>query len=129
MTVHPRALDEHAFHQAFDAYWEAHGGTESGLRAAICTYLEKADEDAAEIDRLRQALTLPDADRRQWFISDLLDRRGYFNRSDICEAFGVSVPQASLDIRKWIERNPDAATYNMSSKRYEREALNARERT
>lgn len=119
MTVHARALDEQAFQQAFDAYWEAHGGTESGLRAAICTYLEKAQEDAVEIARLRQALTLPDADRRQWFISDLLAERGYFNRSDICNAFGVSVPQASLDIRRWLDSNPSAATYNMTSKRYE----------
>ncbi|WP_457663956.1 hypothetical protein [Sinorhizobium medicae] len=48
MTVHSRALDEQAFHEAFDAYWEAHGGTESGLRAAICTYLEKAEQRQAD---------------------------------------------------------------------------------
>lgn len=44
MTVHPRDLDEEAFHQAFEAYWEAQGGTASGLRAAISTYLEKTEQ-------------------------------------------------------------------------------------
>lgn len=78
-----------------------------------------ADELHAEIDRLRKALTLSDADRRLWFISDLLGKRLYFNRYEICEAFGVSIPQASIDIRRWMEKHPGAIKYNKSLKRYE----------
>lgn len=73
-----------------------------------------------ERDELRAALKLPDIDRRQWFISFHLNRFGYFNRGDICHTFGVSVPQASLDVRKWLEANPAIAFYNTSRKRYER---------
>lgn len=78
----------------------------------------------SEIGQLKAALKLPDADRRQWFISFHLKKFGYFNRGDICHTFGVSVPQASLDIKRWLETNPAIATYNASRKRYEPHASN-----
>ena len=73
----------------------------------------------AEIERLRLALLLPDAERRLWFISDRLEKHGYFNRADICKAFGTSTPQASLDIKRWLSLHPSGATYNATSRRYE----------
>lgn len=78
------------------------------------------EELERERDDLREALKLPDVDRRQWFISFCLKKFGFFNRSDICQTFGVSVPQVSLDVRKWLEANPGIASYNTSRKRYER---------
>lgn len=78
------------------------------------------EELERERDELREALKLPDMDRRQWFISFCLKKFGFFNRSDICDTLSVSVPQASLDIKKWLEANPGVASYNTSRKRYER---------
>lgn len=80
------------------------------------------EELEGERDQLRSALKLPDIERRQWFISFCQEKFGSFNRSDICNTFGVSVPQASLDIRRWLEINPGMAFYNTSRKRYERNA-------
>lgn len=91
------------------------------------------DDIAAEMDRrgrviedleqqnaaLKDALKLSDPDRRQWFISFCLKKFGHFNRFEICQTFGVSAPQASLDVRRWLEINPGGATYNASRKRYE----------
>ncbi|MRN43427.1 MULTISPECIES: hypothetical protein [unclassified Brucella] len=73
----------------------------------------------AKLAAAEKALTMPDAERRLFFISDLLARQGYFNRADLCDAFGVSVPQASIDIRKWLETHNGAVAYNKKSKRYE----------
>lgn len=77
------------------------------------------DRLAAEVARLEVALRMPDVERRLWHISDFLGRHGHFNRRDICEAFNVSVPQASLDIKRWLAAHPCAATYNPRSRRYE----------
>lgn len=81
------------------------------------------DRLAAEVARLREALRMPDAKRRLWHISDLLARHGHFNRRDICEAFDISFPQASLDIKRWLAAHPSAAIYNPRRKRYEIAAL------
>lgn len=83
-------------------------------------YEERIAALSAENDRLREALTTPDADRRQWFLSELVTRQGYFNRRDLCEAFGISVPQAAIDIARWLKTQPlESVTYNKSAKRYE----------
>lgn len=75
---------------------------------------------AERIDELEQELRTPDRDRRQLFLSRRLYQNGSFNRSDLVTSFGVSVPQASADIKRWLSEHPGAATYNTSSKRYER---------
>lgn len=75
---------------------------------------------ADRIDELEQELRTPDKDRRQIFLSRTLYKNGSFNRSDLVTSFGISVPQASADIKRWLSEHPDAATYNMSAKRYER---------
>lgn len=77
----------------------------------------KVLEDRVKL--LEEGLRLPDAKRRLWFISDILATRGAFNRSDLCNAFGISVPQASKDIQNWMKRHPNTAIYNKSTKRYE----------
>ena len=86
---------------------------EMDRRGRVIEGLEK------QISQFKAAMKMPDAERRQWFIRYCLDTTGYFNRADICDAFSVSVPQASLDIRKWLDTNPTGAIYNASRRRYE----------
>lgn len=57
-------------------------------------------------------------ERRLEFIEFRLYWEGGVNRSDIIEAFGVSVPQASKDLTLYQERAPDNAIYDKSAKRY-----------
>ncbi len=84
------------------------------------TLIADLDEAAMEIGRLREALRMPDADRRLWRLSEIIATVGHFNRADLCREFGVSIPQASKDIGRWLEAHPHASTYNRSAKRYER---------
>lgn len=72
-----------------------------------------------QIERLKSEIRTPDKDRRQFFIYDQLYREGYINRSTIVQAFGVSVPQASADIKRWLKEHPGVAVYNLTAKRYE----------
>jgi len=44
---------------------------------------------------------------------------GQVNRSDIRDKFGVSDPQASIDLQKYLKLAPDNLAYNGNSKRYE----------
>lgn len=85
----------------------------------------EAERDAAlaRVEVLERALKFRDVERRQWALAELLIAKGYFNRRDLCETFGISVPQASIDIRTWLSRNQGAAVYNTTTKRYERAAL------
>ena len=52
------------------------------------------------------------------FIDFLLDHYGMFNRSAIVDYFGLSVPQASMDIRAYIEGAPGNLEYDKSGKAY-----------
>jgi hypothetical protein len=45
--------------------------------------------------------------------------RGFVNRGDVTEVFGVSAAQASADLMKYQEINPGALVYQTSRKRYE----------
>jgi hypothetical protein len=74
----------------------------------------------AENARLWEVLKLSDAETRQWFIGDLIRKNGHLNRSDLVAAFNISVPQASVDIQKWIAANPGRISYNVHAKRYEK---------
>jgi len=99
-------------------------GEQCRLGAATIRSLK---ERLAEAERrnasLEQAMRMSDADRRLYFISDRIGKVGHINRSDICDAFGVSVPQASIDIGRWIKLHPGALEYDKSSKRYVRAFL------
>jgi hypothetical protein len=57
-------------------------------------------------------------DRRLEFIDFRLRWDGRINRSDLTAFFGISVPQASLDIAKYIDAAPRNAVYDRSSKVY-----------
>lgn len=55
---------------------------------------------------------------RLQFIDFRLRWERRINRMDLTEHFGISVPQASLDIAKYTELAPDNLTYDRSSKTY-----------
>lgn len=70
---------------------------------------------------------MPDQCHSQWFkehrlawIKESVEIFGQINRENLLRKFGISTPQASLDIARAIERWPDLMTYNKSTKRYER---------
>ena len=44
---------------------------------------------------------------------------GFINREHIERKFGVSTPQASVDLAAFQGANPGAIVYNKSTKRYE----------
>jgi hypothetical protein len=56
--------------------------------------------------------------QRLRFIDFRLCWDGRINRGDLMETFGVSVPQASLDLREYMERAPGNMEYNKSQKFY-----------
>ena len=60
-----------------------------------------------------------------WYVNKRLDyiatrlAKGYaLNRSDICEEFDISLPQAAHDIKTFLSLYPDAMTYDGSAKQY-----------
>lgn len=57
-------------------------------------------------------------DRRLEFVDFRLRWDGRLNRGDLTNFFGISVPQASLDIAKYLEQAPDNAKYDKSSRVY-----------
>lgn len=67
--------------------------------------------------------------REQWagrerllFIERVAWWRGMVNRGRLREIFGISAAQASADLQAYLELNPGALVYNLSSKRYEAQA-------
>jgi len=57
-------------------------------------------------------------ERRLAFIDFRLYWEGRINRKDLTEFFGISVPQASTDLRKYQEEAPDNVEYDKSAKFY-----------
>jgi len=45
--------------------------------------------------------------------------KGIVNRNDLVGLFGISMAQASLDLQRYLEMNPDAFVYNLRQKRHE----------
>lgn len=60
--------------------------------------------------------------QRMAWIDEMLCVYGFINREHICRKFDVSTPQASLDLKRFMENNKEWVSYNQSTKRYE--ALN-----
>jgi hypothetical protein len=52
------------------------------------------------------------------WIDAVLDRGLRLRRADLCDAFGISVPQASADIQLYAKRFPDHIAYDRTSKGY-----------
>ena len=59
------------------------------------------------------------ARHRQEWIAETIRVFGFINREHIERKFGISTPQASLDLQLFQAENPDAIRYNRSAKRYE----------
>lgn len=57
--------------------------------------------------------------QRLCFVERMLFWRGFINRKDLCEHFGISLPQATNDLVTYTTLNPGACAYNVRSKRYE----------
>lgn len=57
-------------------------------------------------------------DRRLEFLDFRLRWEGRLNRSDLTSFFGISVPQATLDIKEYLERAPGNAAYDRSTRVY-----------
>jgi hypothetical protein len=57
-------------------------------------------------------------DRRIEFIDFRLRWEGRLNRSDLTAHFSISIPQASLDIAKYLEMAPENMAYNKSARVY-----------
>ena len=56
--------------------------------------------------------------RMEW-IAETLRVFGFINREHLMKKFGLSMPQASHDLSLFQRRQPNAMTYNKTSKRYE----------
>jgi hypothetical protein len=66
---------------------------------------------------------------KEWrlkFIDVMLEEYGTVNRSAIERFFDLSTPQASLDIRAYIEAAPDNMEYDRVAKCYRRTATFSR---
>ena len=57
-------------------------------------------------------------ERRLEFIEFRLYWEGHFNRADLVNHFGVSIPQASADISQYMEAAPGNTEYNKKEKTY-----------
>jgi len=58
--------------------------------------------------------------QRLRFIDFLLGQYGTMNRSAVMDFYGVSQPQASLDIQRYIELAPKNIEYDSSGRAYRR---------
>lgn len=70
-----------------------------------------------DISTLRPALLM-----RLQFIECLLSNYGTINRSVIRDYFALSEPQASLDIRTYLELAPGNAEYDLRGRTYRKSA-------
>ena len=55
--------------------------------------------------------------RMEW-ITETLRVFGFINREHLMRKFGLSMPQASIDIRNYLKMNPDSAIYSVTEKLY-----------
>lgn len=58
------------------------------------------------------------ADHRQEWIAETLRVFGFIQRAHIERKFGVSTPQASLDLKRFQQDRPGAIVYDKSAKMY-----------
>lgn len=56
---------------------------------------------------------------RQEWIAEMIRIFGFINRQHIERKFGISTPQASVDLQAFQKENPGTIFYNSTSKRYE----------
>lgn len=56
--------------------------------------------------------------RMEW-IAETLHVFGFINRDHLQRKFGISQPQASMDLTAFQNDHPDAMTYNLTDKCYD----------
>lgn len=56
--------------------------------------------------------------KRQEWISEMLRVYGFIQRGHLERMFGISTPQASNDLKQFMQDNPRAMTYDGSRKAY-----------
>jgi hypothetical protein len=59
--------------------------------------------------------------RLQW-IAETLRVFGFINREHLMRKFGISRPQASIDLAAFQQAHPKAMVYDVSAKRYQARA-------
>jgi len=57
-------------------------------------------------------------ERRREFITATLRQFGQIRRADLIREFGISIPQASADIRAYMDNKPHNVHYDVSAKAY-----------
>lgn len=53
------------------------------------------------------------------FVAEMLHVYGFINREHLMRKFGISMPQASKDLRSFARHSAGSMEYNLSTKRYE----------
>lgn len=77
------------------------------------------DKEKPGVDTPQKSIARWGQDRRLAFIDSRLRWEGRINRGDLTEFFGISVPQASLDIARYLELAPENLNYDRSSRFYQ----------
>lgn len=57
-------------------------------------------------------------DYRQTWIAETLRVFGFIQRKHLCRKFGISLPQAANDFRRFLAVHPGAMAYDKFAKRY-----------
>jgi hypothetical protein len=60
------------------------------------------------------------ADQRQAWIADMLAVYGFINRDHLMRKFGISTPQASHDLQRFMREHPTVMRYDLTQKCYVR---------
>ncbi len=79
---------------------------------------EDNDQDVGSASVSSERIGRWGQDRRLEFIEYRLRWAGHLNRSDLTDYFGISVPQASLDLSEYTRRAPGNLTYDRSTRTY-----------
>lgn len=56
--------------------------------------------------------------QRQAWIAEMLTIYGFINREHLQRKFGISTPQASIDLQTYMREHPRDITYDLSRKCY-----------
>ncbi len=80
--------------------------------------MPKSSDPTSPIAPSRKASAKWSQERRLEFIDYRLQWEGQLNRSDLMDLFGISVPQASLDLARYMELAPENMRYDRSARVY-----------
>lgn len=89
------------------------------VRQLASFYLCAVEDCASEKSRVEEMLPIWSQRQRLVFLEKVLYWRGWVNRRDLMQRFGISVPQSSNDMVAYLAMNPGACVYHTRRKRYE----------